>query len=260
MTGVRSVIVAGSRFGQFYAAGVAADPRFALRGILGRGSRRSRALARHLGVACLEGVETVPADVQIGCVVVGGAARGEDSPALAEALMERGLDIVIEHPLLPGEWRALLRAAHDNGRQCVLNSFYPWLPAVARFIAAGHALQQTRGIRHVEATAAVQSGFATMDILAGIFDGLEPWSIEPGTDDPSTMRRLGLVVAETPVNLLILNELGDGDDGRMTLFQRISLTTDRGVLTLVDPHGPVIWTPATTAPEEDADGRDDDQH
>ncbi|NQC84765.1 hypothetical protein DZ910_034715, partial [Pseudomonas aeruginosa] len=42
MSDVRSVVVAGSRFGQFYAAGVAADPRFVLRGILGQGSRRSR--------------------------------------------------------------------------------------------------------------------------------------------------------------------------------------------------------------------------
>ncbi|HCE7162098.1 TPA: oxidoreductase, partial [Pseudomonas aeruginosa] len=41
MSDVRSVVVAGSRFGQFYAAGVAADPRFVLRGILGQGSRRS---------------------------------------------------------------------------------------------------------------------------------------------------------------------------------------------------------------------------
>ncbi|NQA26544.1 hypothetical protein DZ935_030445, partial [Pseudomonas aeruginosa] len=36
MSDVRSVVVAGSRFGQFYAAGVAADPRFVLRGILGQ--------------------------------------------------------------------------------------------------------------------------------------------------------------------------------------------------------------------------------
>ncbi|HCE7811993.1 TPA: oxidoreductase, partial [Pseudomonas aeruginosa] len=50
MSDVRSVVVAGSRFGQFYAAGVAADPRFVLRGILGQGSRRSRALAERLGV------------------------------------------------------------------------------------------------------------------------------------------------------------------------------------------------------------------
>lgn len=49
MSDVRSVVVAGSRFGQFYAAGVAADRRFVLRGILGQGRRRSRALAERLG-------------------------------------------------------------------------------------------------------------------------------------------------------------------------------------------------------------------
>lgn len=134
MSDVRSVVVAGSRFGQFYAAGVAADPRFVLRGILGQGSRRSRALAERLGVETWCEVEALPDDVRLACVAVGGAARGEQGPALAEALMARGIDVLIEHPLLPREWQDLLRSAERLGRRCLLNTFYPQLPAVARFI------------------------------------------------------------------------------------------------------------------------------
>ena len=110
MSDVRSVVVAGSRFGQFYAAGVAADPRFVLRGIR-QGSRRSRALAERLGVETWCEVEAVPDDVRLACVAVGGAARGEQGPVLAEALMARGIDVLIEHPLLPREWQDLLRSA-----------------------------------------------------------------------------------------------------------------------------------------------------
>ncbi|HCL3141330.1 pyochelin biosynthesis thiazoline reductase PchG [Pseudomonas aeruginosa] len=254
MSDVRSVVVAGSRFGQFYAAGVAADPRFVLRGILGQGSRRSRALAERLGVETWCEVEALPDDVRLACVAVGGAARGEQGPALAEALMARGIDVLIEHPLLPREWQDLLRSAERLGRRCLLNTFYPQLPAVARFIELGHQLHRRRGIRHLDAACGVQVGFATLDILAALLEGVGPWSLESPSNDLSAMRGLSLVLAEVPLSLHVLNELAAADDGRMTLLQRVSLTTDRGTLSLLSPHGPLLWTPAVAVPAEDDDG------
>ena len=235
MSDVRSVVVAGSRFGQFYAAGVAADPRFVLRGILGQGSRRSRALAERLGVETWCEVEAVPDDVRLACVAVGGAARGEQGPVLAEALMARGIDVLIEHPLLPREWQDLLRSAERLGRRCLLNTFYPQLPAVARFIELGRQLHHRRGIRHLDAACGVQVGFATLDILAALLEGVGPWSLESPSNDLSAMRGLSLVLAEVPLSLHVLNELAAADDGRMTLLQRVSLTTDRGTLSLLSP-------------------------
>ncbi|WP_047691857.1 pyochelin biosynthesis thiazoline reductase PchG, partial [Pseudomonas aeruginosa] len=254
MSDVRSVVVAGSRFGQFYAAGVAADPRFVLRGILGQGSRRSRALAERLGVETWCEVEALPDDVRLACVAVGGAARGEQGPALAEALMARGIDVLIEHPLLPREWQDLLRSAERLGRRCLLNTFYPQLPAVARFIELGRQLHRRRGIRHLDAACGVQVGFATLDILAALLEGVGPWSLESPSNDLSAMRGLSLVLAEVPLSLHVLNELAAADDGRMTLLQRVSLTTDRGTLSLLSPHGPLLWTPAVAVPAEDDDG------
>ncbi|KWX28851.1 ATP-binding cassette domain-containing protein [Pseudomonas aeruginosa] len=254
MSDVRSVVVAGSRFGQFYAAGVAADPRFVLRGILGQGSRRSRALAERLGVETWCEVEALPDDVRLACVAVGGAARGEQGPALAEALMARGIDVLIEYPLLPREWQDLLRSAERLGRRCLLNTFYPQLPAVARFIELGRQLHRRRGIRHLDAACGVQVGFATLDILAALLEGVGPWSLESPSNDLSAMRGLSLVLAEVPLSLLVLNELAAADDGRMTLLQRVSLTTDRGTLSLLSPHGPLLWTPAVAVPAEDDDG------
>lgn len=199
MSDVRSVVVAGSRFGQFYAAGVAADRRFVLRGILGQGSRRSRALAERLGVETWCEVEALPDDVRLACVAVGGAARGEQGPALAEALMARGIDVLIEHPLLPREWQDLLRSAERLGRRCLLNTFYPQLPAVARFIELGRQLHRRRGIRYLDAACGVQVGFATLDILAALLEGVGPWSLESPSNDLSAMRGLSLVLAGSAV-------------------------------------------------------------
>lgn len=100
----------------------------------------------------------------------------------------------------------------------------------------------------------MQVGFATLDILAALLEGVGPWSLESPSNDLSAMRGLSLVLAEVPLSLLVLNELAAADDGRMTLLQRVSLTTDRGTLSLLSPHGPLLWTPAVAVPAEDDDG------
>ncbi|HFD4254166.1 TPA: pyochelin biosynthesis thiazoline reductase PchG, partial [Pseudomonas aeruginosa] len=166
----------------------------------------------------------------------------------------RGIDVLIEHPLLPREWQDLLRSAERLGRRCLLNTFYPQLPAVARFIELGRQLHRRRGIRHLDAACGVQVGFATLDILAALLEGVGPWSLESPSNDLSAMRGLSLVLAEVPLSLYVLNELAAADDGRMTLLQRVSLTTDRGTLSLLSPHGPLLWTPAVAVPAEDDDG------
>ncbi|MGF6593888.1 Gfo/Idh/MocA family oxidoreductase [Pseudomonas sp. 2835] len=252
-TPVKTLVV-GSRFGQFYAAGVAAAEQLELVGVLGQGSRRSQALARHLRVPCFDALEQLPDDARLACVAVGGAARGEQGPALAQALMARGIDVLIEHPLLPQELHELLRTAARLQRRCLLNSFYPQLPWVARFIELGRQLHRQQGIRHIEASCAVQVSFATLDILAALLESVGPWSLDNLAPALSPWRDVSLVMAEVPVSLRVLNELAAADDGRMQMLQRISLATDSGTLLLASPHGPLLWMPAVRAPHEDEHG------
>ena len=252
-TPVKTLVV-GSRFGQFYAAGVAAAEHLQLVGVLGQGSRRSQALARHLRVRCFDALEQLPEDLRLACVAVGGAARGEQGPALAQALMARGIDVLIEHPLLPQELHELLRCAARLQRRCLLNSFYPQLPWVARFIELGRQLHRQQGIRHIEASCAVQVSYATLDLLAALLESVGPWSLDNLAPALSPWRDVSLVMAEVPVSLRVLNELAAADDGRMQMLQRISLATDSGTLLLASPHGPLLWMPAVRAPREDEDG------
>lgn len=254
MTLPLKTLVVGSRFGQFYAAGVAAAEQLELVGVLGQGSRRSQALARYLEVPSLQALEQVPADTRLACVAVGGAARGEQGPALAQALMERGMDVLIEHPLLPQELHELLRTANRLQRRCLLNSFYPQLPCVARFIALARQLHRQQGIRHVDAQCAVQVSYATLDVLAALLEAVGPWSLDCVAPALSAWRDISLVMAQVPVSLRVLNELAANDDGRMQMLLRISIATDSGTLLLASPHGPLLWLPAVRAPVEDADG------
>ncbi|WP_175734694.1 Gfo/Idh/MocA family oxidoreductase [Burkholderia ambifaria] len=248
------VVVAGSRFGQFYAAGLAASGSYHVAGILGQGSARTAALAARVGAPVFDRVEALPDDVRVACVAVGGAARGAQGAALACRLLERGIDVVIEHPLLPDEWDSVLRTASRHGRRCLLNSFYPNLPVVARFIAVARRLRETSPPVHADVVCSVQASYATLDVLAAALQGVGPWSVEPIGPALSSMRECAMVLAETPVSLRVYNEMAAADDGRMSMLFGITLTTDAGTWTLASPHGPLWWAPALREPAMDEDG------
>lgn len=248
------VVVAGSRFGQFYAAGLAASDAYRIAGILGQGSARTAALARRVGAPVFPEPGALPDDVRIACVAVGGAARGAQGAALACRLLERGIDVLIEHPLLHAEWDAVLRTAARSGRRCLLNSFYPHLPAVARFIDIAQRLRRIGPPLHVELACSVQASFAALDVLASALQGVGPWSIEPAQPVCPSMRECAMVLAQTPVALRVHNEMAAADDGRMHLLFRIALMTDHGTWTLASPHGPLAWEPALREPRADRDG------
>ncbi|MFG6936858.1 Gfo/Idh/MocA family oxidoreductase [Burkholderia pseudomallei] len=248
------VVVAGSRFGQFYAAGLAASGAYRIAGILGQGSARTAALARRVGAPVFTDPGALPDDVRIACVAVGGAARGAQGAALARGLLERGIDVLIEHPLLPAEWDAVLRTAARHGRRCLLNSFYPHLPAVARFVDVAQRLSRIGRPLRVDLACSVQASYAALDVLASALRGVGPWSIEPARQASSPMRECTMVLAQTPVALRVHNEMAAAADGRMHLLFRIALMTAHGTWTLASPHGPLAWEPALREPPADDDG------
>ena len=65
MNDVMKVVVAGTSFGRIYLDAVRSDPDLALAGILGRGSRTTRALAEQHGVPMLTSVADVGDDVDM---------------------------------------------------------------------------------------------------------------------------------------------------------------------------------------------------
>lgn len=248
------VVVAGSRFGQFYAVGVSGSKDYELAGIVGRGSIRTAALARRLSVPVFSCPTAVPSNTRLACVAVGGATRGMSGVKLACQFLEQGIDVLIEHPLLPQEWEQVMRQAQQSGHRCLLNSFYRHLSEVAKFIDAARTLHRRGAVRHIDMVSAVQVSYSALDIVGAIVECVSPWSVESSDAVLSAMRDCIVVMGETPISLRVLNELAAGDDGCMNLLMRISLLTDNGTLTLVSPHGPLIWEPAIDALPVDDEG------
>ncbi|MFH9619188.1 Gfo/Idh/MocA family oxidoreductase [Streptomyces pratensis] len=249
------IVVCGTRFGQVYLSALArASPgRFRPAGILARGSARSVALAEEYGVPLYDKVEQLPDDVDAACVVVSTAVGGGRGAELAQALLERGIHVLQEHPLHPAELADCLRVARRAGVQYQVNTFYPHLEPVRRFISAARQLVRLRRPVFVDAMCAVQVSFDLLDILSGVFDGLGPWSVSPtagGAGRPLT--GMEGQIAGVPLTLRVENRMQAGDDSTSLLLHRITIGTDAGNLMLANTHGPVIWSPVLHMPSDSA--------
>ncbi|MFJ3185223.1 Gfo/Idh/MocA family oxidoreductase [Streptomyces halstedii] len=249
--GPTRVVVCGTRFGQVYLSALArAEPgRFELAGILAQGSARSVELAERYGVPLYDKVEQLPDDVDAACVVVSTAVGGGRGAEVARALLERGVHVMQEHPVHPDELADCLRVARRTGTQYLVNTFYPHLEPVRRFTSAARRLVRLRTPVFVDAMCAVQVSFDLLDILAGIFDGLRPWSLSPVTGGAG--RPLVAVegqVGGVPLTLRVENRMQAGDDSTSLLLHRITVGTDAGNLMLANTHGPVIWSPVLRMP------------
>ncbi|MET7641805.1 Gfo/Idh/MocA family oxidoreductase [Streptomyces sp. NPDC005438] len=240
-----NVVVCGTRFGQVYLSALASCPRrYRLAGILARGSARSVTLAEEYGVPLYHSVDQLPKEVDLACVAVSSSVGGGQGAELAQRLMERGIHVLQEHPLHPKELADCLRTARGAGTQYLLNTFYPHLEPVRRFITAARRLVALRTPVFVDAMCAVQVSFDLLDILGEVFDGLRPWSLTGpvgAVDRPLTA--LDATVAGVPLTLRVENRMEPGDDSSSLFLHRVTIGTDAGNLTLVNTHGPVVWSP-----------------
>lgn len=255
-------VVCGSVFGQVYLEAFArSDVPFELAGIVSHGSERSRLCADRLGVPLFTSVDAVPADVSAACVVVRSGLLGGAGTELAYAFMNRGIHVLQEHPLHHDELAECLRTARRNGVTYQLNSFYVHLPPVRQFLAAACSLFSRQPPLYIDAACGFQMAYSLLDIMAALFGGARPCAIADPPRLPDSLRSaipldvpfrsVEGVFAGVPLTLRIQNQLDPADpDNFAHLTHRITVGTEGGSLTLVDTHGPIVWTPRPQFPRE----------
>jgi thiazolinyl imide reductase len=135
---------------------------------------------------------------------------------------------------------------------------------VQRFITLARELVRRQRPMFVDAMCAFQVAYTLFDILGRVFDGARPWGFAALPELPAALaqrsgdehpyRSLDGVFAGVPLTLRMQNELVPADpDNYSHLFHRITIGTEGGHLTLVNTHGPVLWSPR---PHMAADMRD----
>lgn len=256
------VVVAGTAFGRIYLDAVRSAPdSFRLAGILAAGGDYSRGLAAELGVPLYTGVEQVP-EVDIACVVVRSGVLGGRGSDIAHQFLARGVHVLQEHPVHPGELADTLRVARQSEAAYAVNTLYPDVEPIRRFLAAAEVLRREQRLAFIDATCNSQVAYPLLDVLGRAAGSLRPWAF--GTPSPvddevaeactvrQPFRALHAAVGGVPVTLRVQNQVHPQDpDNHSYLLHQVTVGAEGGVLTLADTHGPVLWNPRLHSPRDE---------
>jgi thiazolinyl imide reductase len=249
------VLVCGTLYGSAYLHALqASDCGLRLAGILARGSARSRQLAAQLGVPLYTRVpELPPHSVDIACVAVGGAAGSE----LADALLRRGIHVLIEHPQERDALESALEEAARRRLAFHVNSHFADLEAPQAFLAACAACRARSPLLLLSLVSNPRALYSCVEIAARAL-GLErqrPFSFRPyevQASDPSAGGPVVSIHGEAGGVPLVVQCLRidspDDDGGTAWMSHRAAATFAEGTLALAEASGPALWLPAAVPP------------
>ncbi|KAF1009812.1 MAG: hypothetical protein GAK32_01902 [Pseudomonas fluorescens] len=253
----KRVIVAGTAFGRIYLQALArARAEYELVGILSRGTAYSRACAQHYGVPLYQSVEQLPDGIDIACVVVRSGATGGPGSELAQALLRRGIHVLQEHPVHHREIGACMQAARQGQAAYAVNTLYPNILPVRRFLAVAEYQREQQGLAYIDASCNSQVAYPLLDMLGRLSGGLRPWTFAPVLEATGghPFTSLHASFNGVPVSLRIQNQVHPQDpDNHSFLLHRVEVGCESGVLSLADTHGPVLWNPRLHAQRDSTD-------
>lgn len=240
-----NVLVCGATFGRFYLDALRQPDHapFRLIGLLARGSDRARQCAEHFGIPMFTDITDLPSDIDIACVAVRSGLLGGNGSELARNLMNRGINVIQEHPVHQNELALSLRTAQRNSVAYHLNSFYVHTDPVRNFVAASRKLFLYREPLCIDAVCSTQSAYSLLDILGTALGRVRPWKFYTDNGQPcGPFRNISGILGGIPIALRLQHQLDpESPDDSEHVLHRITFFTEAGNLTLVDTSGPIIW-------------------
>lgn len=247
-----NVIVCGSTFGQFWLAALARYPQqFTVAGLLASGSARSRECARRHAIPLWTSPEALPDGIDIACVVLRASVLGGEGSLLAQALMAKGIHVIQEQPVHHDEVAANLRCARQHGVQYRVGNLYPHLPAMRQFAEAAQRLRRRQAPQFIDAACASQVAFPLISLLGESLEALRPWQLTAAErPEGAPFQLVQGSLGGVPLTLRVHNDVDPQDpDNHFQLLHQVTIGFPAGRLTLVDTHGPVIWSPRLHVPD-----------
>ncbi|WP_434740123.1 Gfo/Idh/MocA family oxidoreductase [Micromonospora sp. SH-82] len=247
-----NVVVCGTGFGRVYLSALdRPDGPLRLAGILARGSSRSVACAERAGVPLFTDVDRLPDDVDLAVVAVYAGVNGGGGSELARRLTSRGVHVLQEGPLHHDELAESLRVARRHRVLHQVSTHYGQVESVRRFVRAARALAGRQRLLYVDATCGLQVFYHLFDILRLALGGLRPWSFDETVPRGGPFSTLTGRVRGVPTTIRVQNQLHVSDpDNHAHLLHRITVGAEGGNLTLLNTHGPVVWSPRPHFPEQ----------
>ena len=221
-------VVVGSTFGSVYAEGIKIADDVELAGIVGRGSKRSAALAASYGVPLYQGANAVPANIDLACVVVRSAMVGGDGVEISRSFLEKGIHVIQEQPMHSSEVLELTRCAAEHDCKFMLNGFYPYLDSVKRFIDAAASLRKEHELLSIDVTTCVQVAYPFVEVVGKVAGSLHPFRLEKIADAGPFDILVG-EVGGVPLSVRFQNEMDSSDpDNNAIALMRMDVCSDKG--------------------------------
>ena len=235
------VLVAGTGFGRYYLKAIEKSDKLKLAGILSKGSEHSRRIAEQYSVKCYTDIsEPDLKNIDLAVVAVRSLLSFGKGGVIAKQIAEKGVTVLEEQPVYFAEAEKILDKVMPGKNAYDICNFYRYMGAVKDFLGKFSELRDKVLINRIRASASIQALYPMLDILYDIV----------GNHDNTQFRcidkdRVSIFKGndgDTDIYLNIYNEYEPNNmDGSFQLLFSISIETDKGILTLNDPSGPLIW-------------------
>ncbi|MBW6409611.1 Gfo/Idh/MocA family oxidoreductase [Clostridium weizhouense] len=250
------VVVCGTRFGRVYLRGIEKlKDKFKLVGILARGSEQAAKCASEYNVPLYTSTEQLTKEnVDIVCVVIRSAVLGGAGTNIADRLLSKGINVIQEHPVHYEDVLRCRKTARKFDAYYEVNSFYPNLKTVRRFIDVTRKVLKKSEAIYIDAACSMQVLYPLVDILGKALGGFRPWSFKLDNDnsEKNPFSSLSGEVNGIPINLRVMNQMNTTDpDNHTHLLHRIVIETTIGSVILTDSNGIVLWNPTMYVPQNE---------
>lgn len=238
------VLVCGSGFGRIWMRALAGDPDVRVVGLVGRGSPRTRRLATAYGVPALTSRDPFP-EADVACVAVSAS----DAEALTGVLLDRGLHVLLEHPVSADVFERL-RAQTERAGKCLhVNLHFADLPHVDDFLRSCGDRARRERPRWVLGVCSARTRFSLIDMLLRLFDSPKEaegaGALDAVATPPRVARSLVGSFDGVPVHVTETAYRSARDDGSdQAVSHRLTIGYPSETVTLVDTWGPVVSTRA----------------
>jgi len=233
------ILLCGTNYGRRYLEAIEREPdRFALAGIVARGSLRSTLLAAQYGVPLYLDAADMPSGIDAAVAAMGSP----DGDAVVLQLLRRGIPVLCEHPVRPAFVTAACAAAEASGTVFHVNAHFPSLAAPRAFIEGCLAARESESRLFLEAALTPRLLYALADVIRRAAGPLLPVEIDrvtpPGRGWFTMLSGTLAGIAAT----LQLERLQPDGSAATLVDCRIAAGFPGGILTLVSLAGPVIRT------------------
>lgn len=226
------ILVCGTRFGQMYARAICKLEEYELIGFLSRGSKQSMDCAAMFNVPLYTDINKLPDNIDLACVVIKAEVLGGESIDIAESLMKRRINVLIEQPI---DYNSLVRCLHTAKKTDTffsVSNFYKHLETTKSFQKAVGLISKEHKLKYINIEASFHIVFSIAHILATTLTASRPVSVEKNNsnvDNPFVA--LGGSIGNVPLNMSIYNSACmENTDNNIELFHRIVYGYDCGRL------------------------------